>query len=82
MYRVCGTPRARNDELFGGYSFTRGSTDDADQWKDKRDMMCAKWTFATEAIARSYGLHISSPYVDPASVDCSNLEIWKISASV
>ena len=75
MYRVCGTPRARNDELFGGYSFTRGSTDDADQWKDKRDMMCAKWTFATEAIARSYGLHISSPYVDPASVDCSNLEI-------
>ena len=57
------------DELFGGYSFMWGCADDADQWKDKRDKMCAKWTFATEAIARSYGLQVSSPYMDPAFVD-------------
>ena len=39
------------DELFGGYSFT-WKTEDPVEWKEKRDSMCAKWTFATEAIGK------------------------------
>ena len=38
-------------------------------WKEKRDKLCAQWTFATEAIARSYGVQVSSPYMDSAFVE-------------
>jgi asparagine synthase (glutamine-hydrolysing) len=57
------------DELFGGYSFMWGCENDEAEWKEKRDKICAKWTFATEAIARSYGIQVSSPYMDPAFVE-------------
>ena len=57
------------DELFGGYSFMWGFADDESMWKEKRDKLCAQWTFATEAIARSYGVQVSSPYMDSAFVE-------------
>jgi asparagine synthase (glutamine-hydrolysing) len=56
------------DELFGGYSFMWGCADDEAQWKEKRDKMCAKWTFATGALAKHYGLTSHSPYMHPAFV--------------
>ena len=43
------------DELFGGYSFMWGMEDDPEGWKEKRDKMCEKWTFATGKLAESYG---------------------------
>ena len=56
------------DELFGGYSFTWGSTPDnmttSEEWKDKRDSMCSQWTFATNDIAKHYNLKSYSPYMD------------------
>ena len=56
------------DELFGGYSFMWGSTPDnmttSEEWKDKRDSMCSKWTFATNDIAKHYNLKSYSPYMD------------------
>lgn len=52
------------DELFGGYSFT-WKTEDPEEWKEKRDAMCRKWTFATEALANMYGLKSHSPYMEP-----------------
>jgi len=56
------------DELFGGYSFTWKTTDPI-EWKNKRDSMCAKWTFATEALAKMYDLTSHSPYTEPQMVD-------------
>mmetsp|Transcript_23056 Transcript_23056/g.54426 ORF Transcript_23056/g.54426 Transcript_23056/m.54426 type:complete len:249 (+) Transcript_23056:107-853(+) len=41
------------DELFGGYSFTWGDASNPEAWKDKRDSMCRKWTFATDDLAAS-----------------------------
>eukprot|EP00536_Pseudo-nitzschia_multiseries_P003911 jgi/Psemu1/186850/e_gw1.62.92.1 len=52
------------DELFGGYSFTWGDANNPSQWKDKRDSMCRKWTFATDDLAASYGLVAHAPYED------------------
>jgi len=52
------------DELFGGYSFTWGDASNPDAWKDKRDSMCRKWTFATDDLAASYGLVAHAPYED------------------
>jgi asparagine synthetase B (glutamine-hydrolysing) len=52
------------DELFGGYSFTWGDANDPVGWKDKRDKMCRKWTFATDDLAESYGLVAHAPYED------------------
>jgi asparagine synthase (glutamine-hydrolysing) len=57
------------DELFGGYSFMWGDSDAPAQWKDKRDKMCANWTFATEALASNYGLVSHSPYMAQKTVD-------------
>ena len=57
------------DELFGGYSFMWGSADNEALWKEKRDKMCASWTFATEALATHYGLTAHGPFMDPAFVD-------------
>ena len=53
------------DELFGGYSFMWGNADDPAQWKEKRDKMCHKWTFATAALAKSHNLTSHSPYMAP-----------------
>ncbi|VEU35429.1 unnamed protein product [Pseudo-nitzschia multistriata] len=52
------------DELFGGYSFTWGDAGDPAGWKDKRDKMCEKWTFATDDLAASFGLVAHAPYED------------------
>jgi asparagine synthase (glutamine-hydrolysing) len=49
------------DELFGGYSFM-WSHKDAAVWKEKRDSMCAKWTFSTDELAENYGITAYSPY--------------------
>ena len=49
------------DELFGGYSFMWGHTDPI-IWKEKRDSMCAKWTFSTDELAGKYGITAYSPY--------------------
>jgi asparagine synthase (glutamine-hydrolysing) len=57
------------DELLGGYSFTWGHEDNPALWKEKRDKMCQEWTFATEALARSYKLTSHGPYMDPKLVD-------------
>lgn len=57
------------DELFGGYSFMWGCADDPAQWKEKRDSMCAKWTFATETLANHYGLTSHSPFTAQKTVD-------------
>lgn len=63
------------DELFGGYSFMWGCADDEAMWKEKRDKMCAQWTFATTDIAKSYGVQVSSPYMDTAFVE------WAVSST-
>jgi len=52
------------DELFGGYSFMWGSADDLTLWKEKRDGMCKKWTFATPKLASSYGVKSHGPFMD------------------
>jgi len=39
------------DELFGGYSFCWRQKD-AKLWKEKRDAMCAKWTFSTDELGK------------------------------
>jgi len=52
------------DELFGGYTFTWGDAKDPVGWKAKRDKMCRSWTFATDALAASYGLVAQAPYED------------------
>ena len=39
------------DELFGGYSFC-WTQKDAKLWKEKRDAMCAKWTFSTDELGK------------------------------
>ena len=49
------------DELFSGYSFTFVHTDPV-VWKEKRDSMCAKWTFSTDDLAGKYGVAAHSPY--------------------
>lgn len=54
------------DELFGGYSFTWNTEDP--EWRKKRDSMCAKWTFCTQALARMHGLKSHSPYMEPQMV--------------
>ena len=64
------------DELFGGYSFMWGMADDVAQWKEKRDKMCAQWTFATSALASAHGLTSHSPYTEPDFV------AWAIGATV
>jgi asparagine synthase (glutamine-hydrolysing) len=56
------------DELFGGYSFMWGNAEDPLQWKEKRDSMCAKWTFATADLAAANGLVSHSPYTEPKTV--------------
>jgi asparagine synthase (glutamine-hydrolysing) len=58
------------DELFGGYSFT-WKTEDSKEWKEKRDSMCAQWTFATESLANMHGLKSHSPYMEPQMVEWS-----------
>mmetsp|Transcript_27230 Transcript_27230/g.69196 ORF Transcript_27230/g.69196 Transcript_27230/m.69196 type:complete len:353 (-) Transcript_27230:157-1215(-) len=60
------------DELFGGYSFMWGMANDIGGWKEKRDTMCAQWTFATSALAGMYGLTSHSPYT------ASGLVSWAI----
>ncbi|KAL7474699.1 hypothetical protein ACHAW6_000660 [Cyclotella cf. meneghiniana] len=57
------------DELFGGYSFMWGSAEDPTEWKNKRDAMCAQWTFSTEELATMYGMRQHSPYMEPRLVD-------------
>mmetsp|Transcript_3902 Transcript_3902/g.8599 ORF Transcript_3902/g.8599 Transcript_3902/m.8599 type:complete len:365 (-) Transcript_3902:31-1125(-) len=49
------------DELFGGYSFMWAHKDPT-VWREKRDAMCAKWTFSTEDLAGKYGITAHSPY--------------------
>mmetsp|Transcript_8829 Transcript_8829/g.23389 ORF Transcript_8829/g.23389 Transcript_8829/m.23389 type:complete len:235 (+) Transcript_8829:545-1249(+) len=56
------------DELLGGYSFIWGMADDPEEWKARRDKMCAQWTFATAALAASHGLLSHSPYTEPGFV--------------
>jgi asparagine synthase (glutamine-hydrolysing) len=56
------------DELFGGYSFMWGCADDEAQWKEKRDSICARWTFATGKLAELYGITVHSPYMQPSFV--------------
>ena len=56
------------DELFGGYSFMWGCADDHDEWRRKRDKMCAGWTFATAQLAASHGLTSHSPFTEPRFV--------------
>jgi asparagine synthase (glutamine-hydrolysing) len=62
------------DELFGGYSFMW--IQEGDDWKVKRDNMCARWTFATESLANFYGVKTYSPYMEPRTVD------WAIANTV
>jgi asparagine synthase (glutamine-hydrolysing) len=50
------------DELFGGYSFTWGHADDRVAWREKRDSMCARWTFSTDDLGEMYGIEAHSPY--------------------
>jgi asparagine synthase (glutamine-hydrolysing) len=64
------------DELFGGYSFMWGNADDPGKWKEKRDSMCAKWTFATAKLGANYGITPHSPYTEARTVD------WAISKTI
>lgn len=64
------------DELFGGYSFTWGMEDDPTGWKEKRDKLCAKWTFATTQLAEMFGLTSHSPYTEPTFVE------WAVTKTV
>jgi len=57
------------DELFGGYSFMWGCAEDPEEWRRKRDKMCAEWTFATAQLAAMYGLESHSPYTEPVFVE-------------
>jgi len=57
------------DELFGGYSFMWGWPDNPEKWKEKRNSMCRKWTFATEALGKNYGIKPHSPYMETKMVD-------------
>mmetsp|Transcript_3420 Transcript_3420/g.5270 ORF Transcript_3420/g.5270 Transcript_3420/m.5270 type:complete len:344 (-) Transcript_3420:114-1145(-) len=57
------------DELFGGYSFMWGWPDDPEKWREKRDSMCRKWTFATATLAQHFGLKSHSPYMHPNFVE-------------
>eukprot|EP00956_Cyclotella_meneghiniana_P006874 scaffold9251_cov92-Cyclotella_meneghiniana.AAC.9 len=57
------------DELFGGYSFMWGCENDLAEWRKKRDDMCAKWTFSTQALADMYGINQHSPYMEPQMVE-------------
>ena len=57
------------DELFGGYSFMWGWPDDPAKWKEKRDSMCRKWTFATSTLGQNYGITPHSPYMEPKTVE-------------
>ena len=41
-----------------------GSADDLALWKEKRDGMCKKWTFATPKLASSYGIRAHGPFMD------------------
>ena len=56
------------DELFGGYSFMWGMEGDPAGWKEKRDKMCEKWTFATAALGGAHGVSTHSPYTEPPFV--------------
>ena len=56
------------DELFGGYSFMWGCADDLPLWRQKRDSMCAKWTFATAALAKMHGLRSDGPFLEQSFV--------------
>ncbi|KAL7543884.1 hypothetical protein ACHAWF_007474 [Thalassiosira exigua] len=56
------------DELFGGYSFM-WSHKDPEVWKEKRDSMCAKWTFSTDELAGKYGITAHSPYTARTTAD-------------
>mmetsp|Transcript_37103 Transcript_37103/g.68126 ORF Transcript_37103/g.68126 Transcript_37103/m.68126 type:complete len:367 (-) Transcript_37103:50-1150(-) len=49
------------DELFGGYSFMWRHTDPV-VWREKRDSMCAQWTFSTDELAGKYGITAHSAY--------------------
>ena len=51
-----------SDELFGGYSFMWSHTDPA-VWREKRDSMCAEWTFSTDELAGKYQITAHSPYM-------------------
>jgi len=57
------------DELFGGYSFMWGEADNPVKWKEKRDSMCRKWTFATETLGEHYGITAYSPYMECEMVE-------------
>jgi asparagine synthase (glutamine-hydrolysing) len=57
------------DELFGGYSFMWGYEDNPAEWREKRDSMCAQWTFSTEELAMMYNMRQHSPYTEPATVE-------------
>jgi len=65
------------DELFGGYSFMWAHKDPA-AWREKRDSMCAKWTFSTEELAGKYGIASHSPYCETKTKDwaIANTERW------
>uniref|UniRef100_A0A7S4B143 Asparagine synthetase domain-containing protein n=1 Tax=Chrysotila carterae TaxID=13221 RepID=A0A7S4B143_CHRCT len=52
------------DELLGGYSFM-WKAKDAAEWKEKRDSMVSKWSFATSDLAAAHGLTSHSPYMEP-----------------
>jgi asparagine synthase (glutamine-hydrolysing) len=54
------------DELLAGYSFMWGNKDnDVALWKQQRDSMCRKWTFATKALAQMYHVTSHAPFMDP-----------------
>ena len=42
---------------------------DLEQWKAKRDGMCAQWTFSTDELAAMYGISAHRPYMEPPMVD-------------
>lgn len=52
------------DELFGGYSFM-WIAENPVEWREKRDSMCAAWTFSTQELASMYGMRQHSPYIEP-----------------
>lgn len=56
------------DELFGGYSFM-WRVKDPKEWREKRDGMCAEWTFSTGELAAQYGIVPHSPYTEPITVE-------------
>jgi asparagine synthase (glutamine-hydrolysing) len=56
------------DELFGGYSFT-WKMEDSKEWKEKRDSMCAQWTFVTESLDNMHGFKSHSLYMELQMVE-------------